>query len=115
MPEVDKHKIVLENGSTVSIYDLVKRSNFTPEHLAEILTETYNSFGTTGFDAKVADSLTEKHRTLQQCVIRGFLNILIGMGKKAGGTTDPRNEAGIALCKRLGRLIEEEKIFLPFI
>lgn len=114
MPEVNPHKIVLEDGSSVDIVTLVKHSNFAPEHLAEILTQVYNVFGKSSFDALVAGSLVEKHRTLQQCVIRGFIQILIEMGKKSWGV-DPRNEAGIALCRRLERLVEEEKIFLPFV
>ncbi len=115
MPEMKKYEIVLNNGSVVSIHDLVKRSNFGPEHLVEILTETYNTFSASArFDAKVAEALTESHRTLQQSIIRGLVQILIEMGKKSWGT-DPRNEAGITLCKRLERLVEEEKIFLPFV
>lgn len=114
---MDKHKILLKSGVEISIYELVRQSDFSPEHLAEILTEVYNGFAFSKFDEKLAAALLTKHRTLQQSVIRAFVEVMIQMGKQCNPEwgTDPRNQTGIELCRRLGAMAQNNEIYLPMI
>jgi hypothetical protein len=114
---MSEHKITLKSGVEVSIYELVRKSDFMPEHLAEILTEIYNGFSYGKFNEKLAAALLTRHRTLQQSVIRAFVDVMIQMGKQCNPEwgTDPRNQAGIELCRRVGEMAEKNEICLPMI
>ena len=118
MPEIDSHKIILEDGTEISVYALTHGSNFQPEHLAEILANVYNQFGLGDFNLRLAKALLSRHRTLQQSVVRAFVAVMVNMAKLCAAMpcpTDPRNENAIKFCGRLERLIEEEEIYFPLI
>lgn len=114
----DPHKIVLKDGSEISIYDLTHGSNFQPEHLAGILANVYNQYGMGDFNLRLAKALLERHRTLQQSVIRAFVAVMVYISKLCAVMpcpTDPRNENAINFCRRLERLVEEEGVHFPLI
>jgi len=116
MTDIVSHEIVLADESKVNVYHLVRKSNFQPEHMAEILGEIYNAYGTREFNTRLAKALLTKHRTFQQSLVRGLVAVLIEMGKQAGEHgTDPRNENAINFCRRLERLVEEEGVHFPLI
>ena len=118
MPEIDSHKIILEDGTEISVYALTHGSNFQPEHLAGILANVYNQYGVGDFNLRLAKALLERHRTLQQSVVRAFVAVMVHISKLCAAMpcpTDPRNENAINFCKRLERLIEEEEIYFPLI
>jgi hypothetical protein len=116
MSEIDSHKIILENGTEISVYALTHGSNFQPEHLAEILANV--QFGMGDFNLRLAKALLSRHRTLQQSVVRAFVAVMVNISKLCAAMpcpTDPRNENAVNFCRRLERLIEEEEIYFPLI
>ncbi|NSW52960.1 MAG: hypothetical protein HPY85_10680 [Anaerolineae bacterium] len=118
MSEIDSHKIILEDGTEISVYALTHGSNFQPEHLAGILANVYNQYGMGDFNLRLAKALLEHHRTLQQSVVRAFVAVMVNISKLCAAMpcpTDPRNENAIKFCSRLERLIEEEEIYFPMI
>ena len=118
MPEIDSHKIILEDGTEISVYALTHGSNFQPEHLAGILANVYNQYGMGDFNLRLAKALLTRHRTLQQSVIRAFVAVMVHISKLCAAMpcpTDPRNEKAVNFCNRLERLIEEEEIYFPLI
>ena len=118
MPEIDSHKIILEDGTEISVYALTHGSNFQPEHLAGILANVYNQYGMGDFNLRLAKALLERHRTLQQSVVRAFVAVMVHISKLCAAMpcpTDPRNEKAVNFCNRLERLIEEEEIYFPLI
>ena len=118
MPEIDSHKIILEDGTEISVYALTHGSNFQPEHLAGILANVYNQYGVGDFNLRLAKALLERHRTLQQSVVRAFVAVMVHISKLCAAMpcpTDPRNEKAVNFCNRLERLVEEEEIYFPLI
>lgn len=118
MPDIDQNKIVLQDGTEVSVYALTHGSNFQPEHLAGILANAYNQFGMGDFNLRLAKALLERHRTLQQSIVRAMVSVMVNMAKLCAAMpcpTDPRNENAINFCKRLERLVEEEGVHFPLI
>lgn len=114
--QIEANKIVLEGGVEIGIRALVRHSDFSPEHLAAILAEVYNGFAFSRFDEKLAAALLTKHRTLQQSVIRAFVDVMIQMGQQCGEFgTDARNQNGIEFCRRLGEMAKNNEIYLPLI
>lgn len=118
MTDINQNKIILENGTEISVYALTHSSNFQPEHLAEILANVYNQYGMGDFNLRLAKALLTRHRTLQQSVIRAFVAVMVHISKLCAAMpcpTDPRNENAINFCKRLERLVEEEGVHFPLI
>lgn len=118
MPDIDQNKIVLQDGTEISVYALTHGSNFQPEHLAGILANVYNQFVMGDFNLRLAKALLERHRTLQQSVIRAFVAVMVHISKLCAAMpcpTDPRNEKAVNFCRRLERLVEEEEIYFPLI
>lgn len=96
----------------VNVDEVVRRHRFTPDQLATVLENMYNSFSSDAIAPKLAAALLCEHRTLQQSVIRGLFRTLVEMGRQCPSFgTDDRNEAGIALCKKLA----EMDVYLPLV
>lgn len=68
-----------------------------------------------GDNAEVIKLVTEEgHRTLQQCVMGLFVDIVRAHAKKGAFEFDGRNEATVKLCKAIVERCEDE-LALPFI
>jgi len=97
--------------------DLSNNNITTPEGLGYELQRMCNTFGTIGKAEKLATYLLTCHRTLQQSVVRFFVEVMVEMGKRceAPYTTDARNEQAIQFCKRLGTMKDNGEIGLPMV
>jgi len=89
-------------------------SDSNPEQEAgEVLANQISKFvnGAGGSDMqKAVDVLAGQHRTLQQCTMKFFMMFIERM---AGNTSDLRNEASVALAKKIVEATKQD--YLPHI
>jgi len=116
-PDKDKKEVTLvqygdngfeKTGEVVSVYALAR--SFTQDNLARFLDDYLNMAGD-GFRTgeEIATKLLNTHRTLQACLIRFALGILVGMAKQE--YTDARNETSVATAKRIAEMLESGEIY----
>jgi len=110
-----EHATVTTNkNNVIDLNELVRHSNFSGEHFAYILEVLCNRFGTQDIAEKAALKILSTHLSLQQSIIRFFIEIMVAISKHAQ-FTDPRNENAINLCHRIAQMKKDNLISLPLI
>jgi len=83
------------------------------EAVRDAMSKLIDETNTMGYEAEVVQGIAEglrvSHRTLQQNFVRAFVTAMKTYGESQ---TDLRNEAAVAVAKKIGELDEEH---LPFI
>jgi hypothetical protein len=91
--------------TTVDCYDLGKDIR-TPEKMAEILEGRMNTMGADyQFGIKTGAIVQTKHRTLQSCIYRFCLGLIVGLSRQE--YTDARNEVAVRNGKKIESMIED--------
>lgn len=74
--------------------------DLTGKEMAEMLDEFVNTNDKKKFADFIAQATQRTHRTLQQRIMFLFVGCIESWAKAEGGS-DPRNEATVALCKKI--------------
>lgn len=103
----------VETEVEVPVYMVAK--HITEEQFADFLDDYENKFSNEYEEGKrIGRLLQHHHRTLQGSIIRLCLGIVAGMGEAK--YFDRRNEAGVALGKKLAEMIESGELnYGPYI
>lgn len=110
-----KYSIVkTKTNLEIDLNDLVRRSDFSGEHFGYILKVLCNRYGTQDIAEKTAIQILNDHPSLQQSIVRFFIEIMVAMSKHSQ-FTDPRNESAINFCHRIAQMRKDGDISLPMI
>lgn len=112
--ELKYSTVTTESNTVIDLNELVRHSDFSGEHFGYILKVLCNRYGTQEIARKAALQILEDHPSLQQSIIRLFIEIMVAMSNHSQ-YTDPRNENALNLCHRVAQLKKDGFINLPMV